>query len=421
MQNRFHTPVDVAFQDGAMLDAFGRQRISQAVGVLEAKFLHDHLPYSHIDLTAGAGAITYLFSESACRLDVGTASGDRVVRESHRYAPYVPGNSLLMVATGLLGPAKHNVVSRIGLFNDNNGPFFERNETDVRVVIRTNTSGTASDAAFFTQAQWNLDTLDGSKSPSNSSGIQLDTTKAQIFVIDFQWLGFGKVRFGFDFGGKVVYCHEASAANTTGVVYMRRPTLPMRYEIVNTGISPSASFMKQVCYSIKTEGISLLPGIAYSVSNGITTRAATTRLPILALRLTNTYNGNINRRQIRMNGVALYAKTNDCFFEVAHVHDNWTSTTGGTWTPVDTYSGAEYNTGLTAITGGTIHVVNSFFVTTGVGQTTTAIIGAVDIEGNHAWINQNMDSTKSEMVVIFATSMSATTNVSGSIMFAEIE
>jgi len=418
--NQTSVPANITYADSPNLDPFSRLRTSSAISQLESKFTHDTQPYLHEDLTVGGGTITHVFSEAAVAMAVGTASGDRVVRESHRYVPYVPGNGLICVATGLLGPAKTNVVSRIGIFNDNNGCFFERNATDIRAVIRSNTSGTASDANFATQANWNLDKLNG----SGPSGITLNADLAQIFVIDYQWLGLGRVRFGFDFGGHVVYVHEFSGANSNTVVYMRRPTLPVRYEIVNTGTpSPlTASTMKQICYSAKIEGPPIIPGVSFEVHNSPTSLiAVTTRVPILALRLANTYKGNINRRQLRVQGIALYTKTNDCFFEFGHIHSDYTSTTGGSWVAVDTNSAAEVNTGITAITGGTQHSVNPFYIAVGQGQSSLSLQANLDITSGHTWVNQNIDSTKSEIAVIWATSMSNTANVSAAFIFDEIE
>ena len=86
------------------------------------------------------------------------------------------------------------------------------------------------------QAHFNLDTMDG----TGPSGVPLDLTKSQIFVIDYEWLGVGRVRFGFVFAGAIVYCHDAVFANTVGSVYMSTPNNPLRYQTEATGGSPPA-------------------------------------------------------------------------------------------------------------------------------------------------------------------------------------
>ena len=41
-----------------------------------------------------------------------------------------------------------NLRQRVGYFGSDDGVYFEQNETDLRFVIRTSTSGSASDARF---------------------------------------------------------------------------------------------------------------------------------------------------------------------------------------------------------------------------------------------------------------------------------
>jgi hypothetical protein len=68
------------------------------------------------------------------------------------------------------------------------------------------------------------------------SGYFLDIHKIQMAYIDYSWYGAGKVRFGFkDQRGKVIYCHEFIHNNKQTESYMRSGNLPARYEIENIG------------------------------------------------------------------------------------------------------------------------------------------------------------------------------------------
>lgn len=69
------------------------------------------------------------------------------------------------------------------------------------------------------------------------SGFNLDLTKIQMAYIDYSWYGAGKVRFGFkDQRGHVKYFHEFIHNNQFTEAYMRAGNLPARYEITSTGI-----------------------------------------------------------------------------------------------------------------------------------------------------------------------------------------
>ena len=67
------------------------------------------------------------------------------------------------------------------------------------------------------------------------SGFVLDLTKIQMAYIDYSWYGAGKIRFGFkDANGHVKYMNEFLHNNIIEEAYMRSGNIPGRYEIENT-------------------------------------------------------------------------------------------------------------------------------------------------------------------------------------------
>jgi|688.fasta_scaffold03066_8 hypothetical protein len=71
---------------------------------------------------------------------------------------------------------------------------------------------------------------------TGSTGFYLNTNKIQMAYMDYSWYGAGKVRFGFkDQKGKVVYVHEFIHNNKQNEAYMRSGNIPGRYEIENVG------------------------------------------------------------------------------------------------------------------------------------------------------------------------------------------
>lgn len=85
------------------------------------------------------------------------------------------------------------------------------------------------------------------------SGVTLDLSKAQILIIDFEWLGTGRVRIGFIIDGNIFFVHEFNTANVLSVVYMSTPNLPLRYEIENTGAG-GATILEHLCSTVISEG-----------------------------------------------------------------------------------------------------------------------------------------------------------------------
>ena len=69
------------------------------------------------------------------------------------------------------------------------------------------------------------------------SGFNLDINNIQMVYIDYSWYGAGKIRFGFkDTHGHVKYMHEFIHNNRINEAYMRTGNIPARYEVFNTGI-----------------------------------------------------------------------------------------------------------------------------------------------------------------------------------------
>ena len=69
------------------------------------------------------------------------------------------------------------------------------------------------------------------------SGFFLKPYRIQMAYMDYSWYGAGKVRFGFkDQRGKVIYVHEFVHNNHFNEAYMRSGNVPARYEIENTGV-----------------------------------------------------------------------------------------------------------------------------------------------------------------------------------------
>jgi len=67
---------------------------------------------------------------------------------------------------------------------------------------------------------------------SGPSGFVFNPNRMQMIFIDYSWYGAGKVRFGMrGLDGSVIYCHEVPNNNTNTEAYMRSGNLPGRFEI----------------------------------------------------------------------------------------------------------------------------------------------------------------------------------------------
>ena len=263
-------------------DLFGRTKISQPTTLFDSS--HVYQDYGDFaDSTNGAGAsVSYLVNQSSATLNVGTVSGEYVYRESKRVFTYQPGKSLQVLQTFAFNEAKTNLRQRAGYFSSNNGFYLERDGSDIYLVKRSYISGSVVNTRV-PQNEWNRDKLDG----TGPSGITLDLSKTQILFSEYEWLGVGSVVMGFVINGNPVTAHQFDNANVSTSVYMTSATLPVRYEIENTGTTTSSSTMKQVCVSVLSNGGYEKKSVQ-SIARRTTAIAATvagTIYPLVSIRL----------------------------------------------------------------------------------------------------------------------------------------
>ena len=228
-------------------DLFGRVKVSNPYTLFDSTHRYSQ-DGDFDDVVLGAGStVGIITAQSTATLGIGTTAGCSLIRESKRVFSYQPGKSLQVLQTFVFNPAKENLVQRAGYASSENGIMLELNGSQLNIIKRTAISGVGT-TVTVPQSEWNRDTLDGSgPNDSNPSGIRLDISKAQIFVSEYEWLGVGAVRVGFiNDNGKFHTAHIFNHANTLDSVYMTTASLPVRYEILNTGITTSASTMKQI-------------------------------------------------------------------------------------------------------------------------------------------------------------------------------
>jgi hypothetical protein len=358
--------------------------------------------------------IQHNYNKAAVDLTIGTAATDYAIRTTHKYSAYVPGKSQLILQTFLFKEAKANVRKRAGFFDTLNGIFLEQNGlTDVALTIRSNTSGSPIENRVV-QSDWD-DPMDG----TGTSKVTLDLSKTQILLIDFQWLGIGRVRIGFDVGGSIIYVHEFNHANLQTDVYMRTPTLPIRYEIANTGVTASSSSMLEICSSVSSEGGYSLPGLEFSISNEITPReVSTVKEPVIAIRLKNEFPvGKPNRRIARFLASAFMVATNDMHYEILHVHEPIDIV--ATWNDVGGGSAMEYSTDMSAFTGRPTHqIVEEFGPTTQAGKSNARAIRGDFIDA-HGFISQSINSDNSQIFIVRGQSFTGNSLISSSLSWVE--
>jgi hypothetical protein len=331
---------------GATSDAFGRLRVSEPFTLFDTNSrYYDHNQFS--SAISGTANVVYVENQSSFQLNVGNANGDSVIRETMKVFPYQPGKSQLSLLTFCMNTPKTNLRQRAGLFGADDGVFFENDGTYNYMVIRSGSTGVEERVR---QDAWNGDRLTGAGGANNPSGITLYPNRTQIYYADVEWLGVGNVRVGFIINGVYILCHTFQHANQTGntKVYMTTATLPIRYEITNTGATASASQMTQICSTVISEGGYNSFGTTQTAGTGTTTVRLSnsgTYYPIVSIRLAPT----------RLDSIVLPRQIDVLSPSVNYYR--WVllqnpTLTGATWAGTSPTGTVQYDLAATALSGG---------------------------------------------------------------------
>jgi hypothetical protein len=403
-------------------DAFGRLRTSDPYTLGDYKHLYSIDP-DFLDVEVGVGA-TIIFdrNQAGAILNSGISTDGLCIHQTKKYHHYMPGKSQLIYSSFTFGEAQQNVFKRTGYFDDRDGIFLEQapNGT-LNFVIRSFTSGAAVDRKV-PQSEWNKDKLDG----NGPSGFTLDITKSQLFFTDFEWLGVGRVRCGFSMDGKNIICHEFYNSNNLDTVYMSNPNLPVRCEVRNNGtqVGAGGSFL-QICSTVMSEGGYSEAGREFSHTTPLRTVGIGSTVPIIAIRLKNSFKGYPNRAIIRLEDVEVFSAGSNVKYEVVKIRNFSGITATGTWVSENDESVVEYNETAVGITSAIFEdFMGGYAAGSSQNINKPASSGSSIVVGPSSrknFLSQNYDSTDSEIFSVRVSNIgSDPSNVGVSIRWKEI-
>jgi hypothetical protein len=385
---RASIPIDVSISDKVMtgnsllpvVDLFSNSNSS---------FSSDDGSYINEYINASGGSYTWNSLDSSISLTVTTASGSRSVLEQHGYNTYTPGTNVRILATGAMNTHVSGNVKRIGIFDDNDGLFFERDASGImNVVLRTSTSGSPVETRI-PQSSWSIDRADG----TGNSKFNANFNFAQMYIIEYQF-EVGTIKFGVIHKSRIIWLHWIESGNVIAGPYMRRGTLPVRYENINTTGVPSGSTLKVMSYSVMSEKVSFETLFNNSVSNAVTGKSINSgvRNQLLSIRLKSTYNSTDNRGIVIPQEFTITTTSNASFYyelvlQRAHLSQ---LNLGGTptWNSVGADSLCEFTVNGTTVTGGRV-------ITSGYSNAQTRLEYKV-LNSIRDYLSTNSSSTNSD-------------------------
>jgi len=340
-------------------DGFDRLRVSAPNTLFEFNASIGKLPFLVDEIVSGAGATSNaILANSYIQMGVTGAAGltGKVIRQTYEYIPYQPGKSKLMLFSAVLEAQEGGitgVISRIGCFDSidekttvsksGNGCFFELNNKTLYTVIRLNDVDNK-----VAQSSWNYDKFDG----LGPSGLTMnDYSKARILAIDQEWLGVGRVRFGFFINGIFHLGHSYNhfGDDAINVPYTKTAKLPVRHEISST--SSNYAEMRMICSAILSEGGYEPTGPSFSQGGLTGISVGQTIVPIISLELRG--DEPFNRKSLILKSMSVLnpSATRGTQWDI-YIFPSSSNIIGGNWYDVNTNnSSARYNNSATGITG----------------------------------------------------------------------
>jgi hypothetical protein len=340
-------------------DAFDRLRVSNPNTLCELKSTIGKLPFVIDEMLVGAGATSVaILDNSYIQMGVTGLAGatGKVIRQSYEYVPYQPGKSKLMIFSAVLEAQQGGitgVISRIGCFDSylektivpgtGNGCFFELDNKTLYTVIRNNDVDNK-----IAQTAWNYDKFDG----TGPSGFTInDFSKARILAIDQEWLGVGRVRFGFFINGSFHLGHSYNHFGDDGITspYTKTAKLPVRHEITST--SSNYAEMRMICSSVISEGGFEPSGVSFSIGQKTGVSVGSTIVPIISIKLRETEPFNHKTLILKAMSVLNPTANRGTQWDI-YIFPTVDNIVGGTWLDVDTANSfTQYNNSATGITG----------------------------------------------------------------------
>ncbi len=360
-----------------MYDAFGKLRVSNPNTLLDLRFpgqtSGDYNFYSNnLQIDKQFSGITGTYGNSKLVMSGTAGATSYYISQSRNYCVYQPGKSLLFMSSAVINPGDTGFTNRLGYYDNDiptggpvttpisvlNGLFFEHNGTTCSVGLKNDS------LTLVPQSSWNIDKMDG----TGTSKINLNFSKTQLFVIDMEWLGVGRIRYGFYAFGQIVYCHQITNINTLTAPYTNNINLPVCYTMQGLTGSGTGNFT-QICSSVISEGGYNPVGRPFSVASGGITASANTETPILAIRASGATATNYKHQSIIPTNLSGFDQSNtnvDLLRLRLYLAGNSPTSGVSLWTQVNSsYSVVEYSAGtniVNTVSGDTFQTANSIIL-----------------------------------------------------------
>lgn len=264
--------------------SFGEMAVAEIQPVTAWTFAYNINTDMVTTSTLNAGSVSQ--ADGMAILSTGVATNGQAKINSVRRLGYIPGVGGLVRFTAVFSDGcKANSTQIIGIGDDSDGLFLGCDGADFGVMRRQN----------------------GTDYWTDTPGI-VDVTKGVPYQIQYQWLGFGMIRWYYEDkgSGEFVLMHSEQYANSNSVPSIYNPSLPLMAEVKNTGNTTSLELLTASAMAGREgSGIKTNHPLRFERTAVVTRSSVTTESVLLVISNSTTYQGQNNRIQIQLDALAV--------------------------------------------------------------------------------------------------------------------
>ena len=171
-------------------------------------------------------------------------------------------------------------------------------------------AGVADVTNWTYQADWNIDTLDG----NGPSGVVVDTSKINIFQIQFRWLGAGIIKYSFENpdNGEMIFFHQEYYSNRNTDVHLDNPSFKIGFIAANLSSNTGTdSHITGASMMAALEGLRLDSNYSTAANNSLTQLTSNDVHNVMTVKNRLIYQGKINLREAILKKVSVAYQGND--------------------------------------------------------------------------------------------------------------
>lgn len=282
--------------------AFGEISVASLTPITQLDFIYGHNNQTMTGAWGSGGGIEY--ANGMVSVSTSTNATGYGKFTTKKYIKYRNGQGVMSRFTTIFatGVANNYQYAGLGTPSLDNGYFFGYDGTAFG-IFHKNSRNPATGTTFYAQSTWNTDTLDGSNTVTNTSGILIDPTKGNVYQIKYQYLGFGPCIFSVmnSHSAKFIDVHHTEYSNTAVVPALGQSSLALILNTTNWG-NTSNVIIKSGSVSLFVEGTIVSSGPKYGVN--AYKSVSTTETNVITLKAATTYNNVNSVCQIRINNIS---------------------------------------------------------------------------------------------------------------------